>query len=257
MIPIRVFYSWQSDLPNNTNRSFIENALKDAAKGIQSDNSLNVEPVIDRDTLGVSGAPNIAEVILQKIDQSQVFVADVTIINSGTRKRRTPNPNVVFELGYAMARLGSQHLILVFNTAYGKVEQLPFDLKMQRNITYSVKDELDKTLVKKDLSHKLRKALHCIITNKDHNKYTPIDFFITDKDAVFAIVQNLSARQYFNIEDLHRVIKSKTSLYEQQRSLFIDFLIDHDYIKITEENKHFYTLGENGRRAYLKLPLGT
>lgn len=32
-----VFYSWQSDLPNATNRSFIENALREAAKEISQE----------------------------------------------------------------------------------------------------------------------------------------------------------------------------------------------------------------------------
>jgi hypothetical protein len=41
-----VFYSWQSDLPNNTNRGFIETALDRAVKSIAADDSIQVEPVI-------------------------------------------------------------------------------------------------------------------------------------------------------------------------------------------------------------------
>ena len=55
-----VFYSWQSDLPNNTNRSFIEQALENAAKTIRENNVIQVEPVIDRDTLGIPGSPDIS-----------------------------------------------------------------------------------------------------------------------------------------------------------------------------------------------------
>ena len=47
-----VFYSWQSDLPNRTNRSFIQQALENIAKSIRADDSIDVEPVIDRDTQG-------------------------------------------------------------------------------------------------------------------------------------------------------------------------------------------------------------
>jgi len=56
-----VFYSWQSDLPNATNRSFIQEALETVAKAIKADDTVDVEPVIDRDTQGVAGAPDIAK----------------------------------------------------------------------------------------------------------------------------------------------------------------------------------------------------
>jgi hypothetical protein len=45
-----IFYSWQSDLPNATNRSFIQRALENVAKSIKIDDTIDVEPVIDRDT---------------------------------------------------------------------------------------------------------------------------------------------------------------------------------------------------------------
>jgi len=35
----RIFYSWQSDLPNNNNRGFIENALEKAISNINADDS--------------------------------------------------------------------------------------------------------------------------------------------------------------------------------------------------------------------------
>jgi hypothetical protein len=71
----KIFYSWQSDLPNSTNRSFIEKALERAAKSIQRDDSIEVEPVIDRDTRNIPGSPDIAVTIFKKIDKSDIFVA--------------------------------------------------------------------------------------------------------------------------------------------------------------------------------------
>src|SRR5438309_1109416 len=62
-----VFYSWQSDLDGKTTRSFIEEALKRAIKALQKDDTLDVEPVIDRDTKDVPGSPDIAKTILEKI----------------------------------------------------------------------------------------------------------------------------------------------------------------------------------------------
>ena len=63
-----IFYSWQSDLPNATNRSFILGALENVAKAITADDTIDVEPVVDRDTQGVAGAPDIAKTIFQKLD---------------------------------------------------------------------------------------------------------------------------------------------------------------------------------------------
>src|SRR5687768_9999122 len=113
-----VFYSWQSDLPNATNRGFIQTALEGAAKAIRRDESVEIEPVIDRDTSGVPGSPDIASTIFGKIERAKVFVCDVSIINQKAvylkdsdgvlepdpdrAPRPTPNPNVLLELGYAM-----------------------------------------------------------------------------------------------------------------------------------------------------------
>ena len=45
-----VFYSWQSDLPNKTNRGLIEEALEAAVEGLKQDDEVLVEAAIDRDT---------------------------------------------------------------------------------------------------------------------------------------------------------------------------------------------------------------
>lgn len=155
-----VFYSWQSDLPNGTNRSLIENALNEVAKEIISDSETDIEPVIDRDTQGVAGAPNIATAIFQKIDSADIFVADVSIIGS-VKKRAVPNPNVLIELGYALKALGHERIVLVLNTAFGKVEKLPFDLRMHRTLTYDCPESMtDRSEVKKNLTKSLKSALH-------------------------------------------------------------------------------------------------
>jgi hypothetical protein len=154
-----VFYSWQSDLPNGTNRTLIESALKDAAKEIGDDESTDIEPVIDRDTQGVSGAPNIATAIFQKIDSADIFVADVSIIGR-VKKRAIPNPNVLIELGYALKSLGHERIILVFNTAFGKIEKLPFDLRMHRTLTYQCAESVtDRSEIKRNLAKDFKSAL--------------------------------------------------------------------------------------------------
>ena len=160
-----VFYSWQSDLPNATNRGFIQQALEQAVKSIVSDASLSVEPVIDRDTSGVPGSPEIVRSIFDKISRAAVFVADVSLINGSAMGlgRPTPNPNVLVELGYALYALGPARLLLVLNTAYGQPEQLPFDLRMRRTLSYHMpKNVLSRSGERKKLARDFEVALRAI-----------------------------------------------------------------------------------------------
>jgi hypothetical protein len=97
----------------------------------------HLEAVIDRDTLGTAGSPDIATTILEKIDKSSAVVADVTLVDGGSEGRRFPNPNVLIEVGYAIKSRSFSRLILVMNTHFGPVEALPFDLRGKRVMTYS------------------------------------------------------------------------------------------------------------------------
>jgi hypothetical protein len=154
-----VFYSWQSDLPNSTNRGLILDALERAAKKIRRDDSVAVEPVVDRDTQNVPGAPDIAHTIFQKIEKADAFVADVSIINPGLG-RPTPNPNVLIELGYALKTLGNARTILVANTASGPIEALPFDLRTKRVLGYQLGTGADD---KPDQRQKLQDGLEAAL----------------------------------------------------------------------------------------------
>lgn len=164
--PSIIFYSWQSDLPNATNRSFIERALKDAARSIRDDDSLQVEPVVDRDTEGVAGSPEISSTIFAKIDRAQVVVCDVSLINRDSAGRKTPNPNVLIELGYALRSLGPERIVMVLNDAFGEPELLPFDLRLRRITRYTTQTETsDRAPERRRLEQSLATALRTIFEN--------------------------------------------------------------------------------------------
>ena len=163
-----VFYVWQSDLPNSTNRGFIQKALEDAATDISADDTVDIEPVIDRDTQGVPGSPDISKTIFEKIASADALVADVSIINKEQRSRPTPNPNVLIELGYAFHALGHQRVILVFNKVYGRIEDLPFDLRMRRAITYDMPEEsTDRSTERKRLQAIFEEALRAALAGQE------------------------------------------------------------------------------------------
>lgn len=194
-----VFYSWQSDLPNGTNRTLIESALNEAAKEIGADEDADIEAVIDRDTQGMSGSPNIATAIFEKIDKADIFVADVSIIGNA-KKRAVPNPNVLIELGYALKSLGHERIILVFNTAFGKVEKLPFDLRMNRAITYKCNDSVtDRSSIKKELTKDFKSAL---TTGFSHTKQNTTP----KKDIIEIIKTNIPSKKIDIREHLATVL---------------------------------------------------
>lgn len=159
---VTVFFSWQSDVKAAACRTIIERALDAAVAKIAGDLSVTVEPVVDRDTANVAGAPDIASTILAKIDAASVFVADVTIIGTtaGEKARPTPNPNVLVELGYALKALGWPRVLLVQNSAFGSLEDLPFDLRQKRAITYcSPATDAERAPERRVLQRSLERAL--------------------------------------------------------------------------------------------------
>lgn len=159
-----VFYSWQSDLPNRTNRGLIKDALSSACK------LLNAHPEVldvvrpDQDTQGEPGSPHIPTAIMEKIDQADVFVADVSLCFERANGKMSPNPNVMFELGYAVARLSWKRIILVLNEQNGQIEKLPFDLNRSRVITYrSAETDESRSEAKQRIVSQLSSNIKCVL----------------------------------------------------------------------------------------------
>lgn len=168
-----VFYSWQSDSPTKTNRYFIQDALDKAVKALASKGNIAVDPVVDRDTRNVAGAPKIVDTILDKIDTAAVFVADVTLVaktpgKTAKDRKALPNPNVTMELGYALKTLGDKRLVLIANTAYGRIEDAPFDLLGRRTLPYNLAEkqlgnDAQSRKIKKEVKDQLIKDLEAAI----------------------------------------------------------------------------------------------
>jgi predicted nucleotide-binding protein len=132
---MKVFWSWQSDLPPSVSKKFVQDALSEALDKVALDLELSPaeRPELDHDTKGEAGLVEIVNTILQKIDSATVFVADVTPIAVTAEGKKVPNPNVMIELGHALKSLGHAAIVLVANTEFGgKPEDLPFDLRMTR-----------------------------------------------------------------------------------------------------------------------------
>lgn len=198
----RVFYSWQSDSPGNTNRNLISVALEKAAEELRNDQTIEIEPIIDRDTLGLGGSPDITHAIFSKIESASVFVCDVSIIDP-TANKPAPNPNVLLELGYAIKTLGWERIVMVMNTAFGEPAKLPFDLRSRRITTYAVAENAEeKAPARNSLKKTLVAALKLIHEGQNFRSHKSV---VTDASAISALDRNL-------FEDFKKTLPSNGSI---------------------------------------------
>jgi hypothetical protein len=181
---MKVFWSWQSDTPGKTGRHLIRQALSAAIT------ELKVEAVVeepegrdprstlhlDQDRQGVPGSPDLARIILEKIAESAVFVADVTSVgvakNGGgdMTDKKLINANVAIELGYALGTIGDNALLMVMNEHYGTREDLPFDLKAKAGpILFRLAPDATKEEIaaeSRKLTARLKEAVGLCVENK-------------------------------------------------------------------------------------------
>lgn len=130
-----IFFSWQSDTESKYNRSYIKGLLNDFAASI-SDCSIEI-----KESVGDSaGSPNIVDKVISEIDNCNIFVCDVTPITTYNNKK-LPNPNVLFELGYAVCHLGWERIICIANESYGAISDMPFDIRQNRISKYKYNEE--------------------------------------------------------------------------------------------------------------------
>ena len=206
-----IFYSWQSDLPNRTNRGFIGEALTRAVKAILVDDSIEVEPVMDRDTQGVPGSPAIAETIFEKIASADVFVPDVSLITPPAAERPSPNPNVLLELGFAIKALGWSRIMMVMNSAFGDINGLPFDLRGRLVIMYAQPDvDGQKATEHGQLVQRMTRQLRGILENALME--STAQAALTLESAAIKVIDNQSPNRLASVrgfmEDFDRRLKA-------------------------------------------------
>jgi hypothetical protein len=174
-MPHHIFFSWQMDTDTGVGRNLIERALEGAIKTMKA--NADVEPAdrelaVDRDTVDVPGSPPIVDTIFSKIDRAAVFVSDLSYVAERRDGRRSPNPNVLLEHGWALKSLGWRGIIGVTNTANGHPDQhpLPFDLlHFRRPILYVCPQDAtteQRQVARADLTKKLTSALKTMLADE-------------------------------------------------------------------------------------------
>jgi hypothetical protein len=183
IMSLSIFFSWQADAPPKTGRNFIESALQVAVRDFSGE--IGVEEAdrrpfaIDSHTRGVGGTPPIVDTIFKKIDAAAIVVVDLTL--TGMRlddKRRTPNPNVLVEYGWALKSVGHTRIITIMNSAYSEADDaLPFDLAhLRRPFEFKLAVDADETTrrqVRKELASFFSQAIRVICDSGDLDELLP------------------------------------------------------------------------------------
>ncbi len=223
---MRVFFSWQSDSDNADGRSFIKNALQNAIKRTDEKYQLTY----DEATRDESGSIDIIATVLKKIDEADIFIADVTLIyqfqNKNGKRKYSPNPNVVFELGYAMQRLGEKRVVMVCNEDHESKDNMPFDFRNRRILFFSSNK-------KKEFEEALLAAINSIVTQDPELPAHTEEKRRRDHEIASSIIKD---------EEFISKFKNQSERLLQQggcKDSFYDFIDDWRGVIADPKNQHF------------------
>lgn len=161
-----IFFCWQDHLDKKLHRFLIRDALNAAIGKIQGELPEDVECILrqDSDTMNRAGSVDIANSILEKINNSAVVIGDVTpVLCDSAKGFFYPNPNVLIELGYAAKHLGWNRVVCLFNEAVCSPKDLPFDISHRRLTPYCCKDISQKAQATKALEGILCISIRAIL----------------------------------------------------------------------------------------------
>lgn len=256
----KIFYSWESDLPSSKNNAFIRGCIDRAIELAEEAETIEAER--DESTKDLTGSPDIVNSIFDKIDEADMFIGDVSLCfttNQGNGKK-SPNPNVLIELGYAIRVLGWDRIICVFNKSYGKPEELPFDIQHHRLLSYSfdgksnneVKMDLAETIFKdiRDLRNKtpLVKAgvpLHVVgyydpVENRVIQDLLPVDLWSRVDSEEISRLKESAIRLYEGIVNLTERMSAEKVFQEETFDMLDDE--DKNVLKTLQESEGYKSM---------------
>lgn len=272
-----LFYSWQSDIKNNSIHNCIEKAIKEVKKKFTKE--INLEINIDRDTRNTSGSPAISDTIFNKIDITDIFICDITLVNSNwlskiLKHRITPNPNVLIELGYAVNQVGWERVICINDLNYSKPEELPFDIRGHKVISFNSSQSDYKDILKTQLIASVSaiiKDFNKILkdqnekNNKAHDLNLYYNFTKLCSEAILLDSISLSVDSLF----INKYYLEKWDLldefYKISENIFIDESINESVTIFLKELDKFHSIvahafhldSENRQyKEYLSLKMG-
>ena len=129
---------------------------------------------LDSDIQGTTGSPDLVRTIFEKIEKSDVFVGDVTAVGITDKGDKLINSNVAIELGYALHARSDAKVLLVFNSHYGRHEDLPFNLRHKGgSLVFTLNPTAERSQIdtqRKELKDKFAVALKPLLQIKPATK---------------------------------------------------------------------------------------
>lgn len=237
-----IFYSWQSD--DRKSKNFIEKCLKNAIKTLEGDPALDFRPELDDSTKGRMRAVDIPATITEKIDNCDVFVADLSFIGKHNN-RKLVNQNVLYELGYMIGKRTANRVIMLFNADSGEIKDLPFDISHRRVMPFSIQNDKKG----EQLSSNLANLLSAYLQIAELREQLP------KTDEVELDAEELNIMKFFTtIEDDKRILTTRTmSGFIIQAANICDNNLLNSLIKGQGENKFVANLDDLVKKGVLKL----
>lgn len=245
-ITINVFFSWQND---KKGQAVI------IRKGIRRAKQLLISHGIDLDhqeaTKSEVGSPDICDLIYDKINSADFFISDISFVSYDDKlKKHFPNSNVLFETGYALARLGEKRTILFFNKNTGPDYLLPFDLRNNRYHAFSTYDndsninKIASWIVSMILPFKEKDSLkaNLVLTDKQIEEYKLFISARYDLIKKYTLLHNLIDDFHTGFENAADTTFLQKTATQIENALF-DCSIINDSFKITfRKNKNATSL---------------
>ena len=150
-----IFLTWQNDVPNETNKDYIEECVASVVDRInrQEGKKIFLPPFLGGSTGGNFNP--IETTLLKEILEADVFFADLTSTEhkdvNGNRKFQL-NANVAYETGIFLGKTSGilkDSLIAVNNEAWVPTSNSPFDFRGRSQITYNRNEKLKGALLRK------------------------------------------------------------------------------------------------------------
>lgn len=197
--------------------------------------------------LAIQLAAQISPTRFSRNLKSGIYIADISTVTLPNAPRPCANPNVLFELGYAIAQVGWDRTVLLLNKAIGKFPtDLPFDISQNRVSSYEIAPGSGKSVITaktKELQSLLEKAIQIII---DKNPKAPHELRGLSREKIrherdveslnllFSRVHIETIQQH--IEELPRRILGSSFLFWEDFKGIVTSDSFHIYDRIIEEN---------------------
>ena len=196
---LTVFFSWQSDIDNDklNNKSFLCDCIHTALKNLENKGELkNVFFEFQESTSNISGNPSIPNTLDKRIENCDVFIADLSVVDSFSiielflrklrkaKTKRGPNNNAFGEYNKALASHSDEQVITIMNYLNGNPKDdnslIPFDVRERRfPIGYLLKTNKDAEKVRSSVISQLEIAIKGSALSAIQNAQSKYHPFIT------------------------------------------------------------------------------